>query len=64
MKNYCKEIDSAIKEYEDGKPYKTHRLEWVAERVEWCYRWKHITHKEMSNFCDRITYLFDNLPEI
>lgn len=59
-KNYCAEIDSAIKRYESLANYQPISIHWICDRIAWCYQYKHITKKQMEQFADRITKVIDS----
>ena len=59
MKDYYKEIDKILKEYEEYKPYHTKSLGWAADRIDWCWKWRKITEKQMHELCNRIIILFN-----
>lgn len=63
MKNYVKEIESGISRFENFQ-YPVHSLSWLADRINWCYKFKHITEKQKDNFCDRMIRLFELYREI
>ena len=50
---FYKDIDNALKEYENHKAYKTRRIEWIADRIDWCWKWRKITEKQMEELVDR-----------
>lgn len=54
MKNYSNEINSALKSYELNKPYHTHNIDWICSRIDWCWKWRKISEKEMIEFSNRI----------
>ena len=43
MEKYYNEIDRVLKEYENGKSWHTKSIDWVINRIEWCWKWKKIT---------------------
>ena len=53
MKDYYKEIDSAIKCYETGK-YRIHDIDWICSRIDWCWKWRRIGEHQKDELCDRI----------
>ena len=59
-KNYYEEINEVLKSYEDGKPYHTKNMDWVANRIVWAWKWRKITKEEMEELADRATAIFDN----
>ena len=58
MKDYYSEIDQALTRLELGK-YPTHSIEWVAERVVWCWKWRKITEGQLEVLCDRLIAYFE-----
>ena len=60
MKNYYNDIHNAILQYEEFAPYKTKSIEWICSRIDWCYKWKHITEKQMNSLVDRIVFVMEN----
>lgn len=57
--NYYEEINQALKSYEEHKPYHTKTMEWVANRIDWCWKWRKITEEQMNELADRATAVFD-----
>ena len=54
MKDYYKEIDKVIKEYEEHRSYTTKSIGWICDRIDWCWKWKKITKEQMEELADRI----------
>ena len=59
MKDYYKEIDKVLTEYEEHKPYHTRDIDWACNRIAWCYKWKKITQKQMEELANRATAILD-----
>ena len=59
MKNYYAEIDKVLTEYENHKPYHTRDIDWVCNRISWCWKWKKITKEQMEELADRATAILD-----
>ena len=53
MKDYYKEIDQALKSFEDFKPYHTKPIDWICNRIDWCWKFRHITENQMHELVDR-----------
>ena len=53
MKDYYKEIDQALKSFEDFKPYHTKSIDWICNRIDWCWKFRHITENQMHELADR-----------
>lgn len=60
--NYSKQLNKALSEYENFKPVKQYPIDWICNRISWCWKWKKITEEEKDNFCERIIFIMeDNL---
>ena len=59
MNKYSEQIEKALWSYENYKPYHPHSIEWICNRIEWCWKWKKISQKQMENFADRIVKIMD-----
>ena len=59
MKNYYSEIDKAISRYENYYPWKEKSIDWICNRIDWCYKWKHITHEQMEELANRIIVVME-----
>lgn len=57
-RNYYDEIDKVISEYENGKSWHTRDINWAADRVDWCWKWRKITKEQMEELANRITVIF------
>ncbi len=58
-RNYYKEIDNALQCYEDNKPYHTKSIEWITDRIDWCWKFRHITKEQMEELADRACKILD-----
>lgn len=54
VKNYYGEIDKAIISYEECKPWHTHDIDWICNRIDWCWKFRHITEQQMDELVNRI----------
>ena len=54
MKDYYSEINKAIQSYENFKPFHNYSIDWITNRIDWCWKWKKITEEEMNELVDRI----------
>lgn len=59
MKDYYKEIDKALKSYEEYKPYHQYSLDWITDRIDWSWKFRKITEDQMKELTDRIVEIFD-----
>mgnify|MGYP007013942057 CR=1 FL=1 len=59
MKNYYKEIDTVLSEYENYKPYHTKDIDWACSRIDWCWKWKKITKIQMEELADRAVAILE-----
>lgn len=55
---YYKEIDEALKSYEENKPFHPKKMEWISNRITWCWKWRKITREQMEELADRATVIF------
>lgn len=58
MRNYYAEIDNTLTAIELDK-YAPHSLDWCADRVDWCWKWRKITHEQMVELADRVCSCYD-----
>ena len=54
MNKFYSEIDKALQSYENYKPYHTRNIEWISNRICWCWKWRKITKEQMEELCDRV----------
>ena len=54
MKDYYNEIDNALYEYEGFHPYPSKSIEWICNRIDWCWKWRKINKAQMENLTDRV----------
>jgi len=59
IKDYSAQLNTALTEYENCKPYKQYSIDWICDRIAWCWKWKKITEKEKDNFCERIVKVME-----
>lgn len=52
-RNYYQEIDYSINRYENGL-YPVHDIDWICSRIDWCWKFRHITETQMNELADRI----------
>ena len=56
---YYNEIDKALKSYENFKPYHEKNIDWICNRIDWCWKWRKITEKQMEELAARATAILD-----
>lgn len=54
MNKFYAEIDKALYSHENYKPYHPKSIEWISDRIFWCWKWKKITKSEMEELCERV----------
>lgn len=59
MNKFYDEIDKALQSYEDYKPYHTRKIEWISNRICWCWKWRKITKEQMEELCDRVIVVLE-----
>lgn len=57
--DYYNEINTVLTEYENYKIWHTKSIEWAANRIDWCWKWKKITKEQMEELADRATAIFN-----
>ena len=55
MNKYYVQINNALVSYEDRKPYHTHNIDWICDRIDWAWKWRKISEKEMVELAERAT---------
>ena len=58
-KDYYKEINEALISYEENKPWHTRNTDWICNRIDWCWKFRHITEKQMEELADRVCKVLD-----
>ena len=53
MNKYYQQIDKALLSYENHKPYHDKTMDWICNRIDWCFKWRKITEKEMTELVNR-----------
>ena len=53
MNKFYSEIDKALQSYETYKSYHIYNIDWITNRISWCWKWKKITREQMEELCDR-----------
>lgn len=59
MKDYYAEINKSLTRHEEGK-YASHSLEWITDRIMWCWSWRKITEEQMRELAERTTKLWED----
>lgn len=55
-KDFYEEINKALLEHEEhlSRGWYTKSVEWICNRIDWCYHWKKITEEQMNELVDRV----------
>ena len=56
---YYEEINKALLSYEKYKPYHTKPIDWIANRIDWAWKWRKITKEQMVELATRTTKIFE-----
>ena len=59
MNKFYEEINKALYSYENYKPYHPYSIEWISNRISWCWKWKKISKSEMEELCDRVITILE-----
>ena len=54
MNKYENEINKALRSYENNKPYHIHNIDWICNRIDWCWKWRKISESNKNDFVYRI----------
>lgn len=57
---YYDQIDKAISSYEQFRSYHPLGPDRICDKIDWCWKWRKISEKQMHSLVDRIVYLMDN----
>lgn len=57
MRDYYSEIDKALSRLEQFK-YPLHSIDWCADRIDWCWKWRKITREQMESLAERVTTFY------
>ena len=52
-KDYYKEISDALESHENYKPYHEKSMDWICDRIDWCFKWRKITKEQMTELAAR-----------
>ena len=52
--DYYVEIDKALQSHEQYKSWHGKSIEWICNRIDWCWKFRHITQEQMEELVDRI----------
>lgn len=59
-RDYYKEIDNALRSYEEYKSYHMKNIDWICNRIDWCWKFRKITKDQMEELSDRACNILDN----
>ena len=60
MNKFELQIENAIQSYENYKPYHQHTIEWICNRIDWCWKWRKISEEKMNEFAERIIKVMES----
>ena len=58
-RDYYAEIDKALQSYEYCKSWHDKTIDWICNRIDWCWIFKHITENQMEELADRVCKVMD-----
>ena len=58
-RDYYAEIDTALQSYENYKPWHDKSISWICDRIDWCWKFKHITENQMTELVERVCKVMD-----
>lgn len=60
-RNYYQEIDNAISQHERVGGYKQFTISWICDRIDWCWKFRHINEEQKNELCDRIIAVMEGI---
>ena len=54
MKDWYSILNKAIKEYENFRPYPQHTIDWITDKIDWCWKWRKINQSQLEELTDCI----------
>lgn len=60
-KNFYEELNKALKSYEEFKPYHQYSLDWITDKIDWCWKFKKISEDQMEELVDRVCKVFEEI---
>lgn len=51
---------TALLSYENFKPWHDKSISWICDRIDWCWKFRHITKAQMEELCDRCRIVLKN----
>lgn len=61
MNKFYNQINEALISYEEYKPHHIKDIDWICNRIDWCWKWKKISHDQMEELTDRICKVMENI---
>ena len=61
VRDYYKEIDDVLTEYENHKSWHIRNIDWACNRITWCWRWEKSRGRWKSLRTELSQYLTKNL---
>jgi hypothetical protein len=58
VKDFYEEINRSLTPIEQGR-YSQHSLDWCADRIDWCWKWRKITYEQMVELANRVSSCYD-----
>ena len=58
-RDYYAEIDTALQSYEHCKSWHDKSISWICDRIDWCWKFRHITEKQMEELAERACKVMD-----
>ena len=59
--DYYDQINKALKSYEEYKSWHEKSIDWICNRIDWCYKWGKITSDQTRELTDRICEVMNHV---
>lgn len=53
-RDYYAEINTTLQSYENYKPWHDKSIDWICNRIDWCWKFRHITEGQMEELTERV----------
>lgn len=59
QKDFYKELDKALKDYEQYKPYHLYSIDQITDKIDWCWKFRKITEEQLEELADRVVKILE-----
>lgn len=59
QKDYYKELDNALKYYEERRSYISLTIDQITNKIDWCWKFRKITEEQMEELANRVVMVLE-----